>query len=148
MDKPPPSSVHRPPSVPQIGDAIGPQLRTPTTEAVRQFAGLDTVGGSQRFLDAAAAGREGLRGPIVPGAMSLTYLGQLLQAWAPEARITLLDVIYRGWVHHNQTLHVQGVVIDIAEEDQELVVECDVYVETPAGERPVAGKAVLRLPRP
>jgi acyl dehydratase len=141
--------VDNPPSsLPQIGDEIGPLLRTPTTEAVRQFVGLNTVEGPQRFLDAAAAGREGLQGPIVPGAMSLTYLGQLLQAWAPEARITLLDVIYRGWVHHNETLHVQGVVIDVTEEGEELLVECDVFVETPAGERPVAGKAVLRFPRP
>ena len=63
----------------EIGDDIGPQERVVNVDQVRRF--LSVRGGTpgpSRFTSDEHAKSEGLAGAIVPGAMNITILSQLL----------------------------------------------------------------------
>lgn len=129
------------------GDRLGPLERVATRETVRDFLGIWNVGEvSSFFTSPEFAGRMGLPGPIVPGPLCTVYMAQLLTTWAETAWIRKLDLVFRQPVPQHVTLRVVGVVTDKHEGDGERLVECDLSLETPRGDRLVAGKAVVLLP--
>ena len=97
----------------EIGDDIGPQERVVDVDQVRRFL---SVRGStpvdSRFTSDAHAKSEGLAGAIVPGAMNITILSQLLTGWADTVRLRKLDVVFRGMVPHNRPLTLSGIITD------------------------------------
>ncbi len=130
-----------------IGDDIGPQERVVDVEQVRRF--LSVRGGTpgvSRFTDDDYAKSEGLDGAIVPGAMNITILSQLLTGWAETARLRKLDVVFRGMVPHNKPLTLSGIITDKDVIDGEPRIECDVFLQNEEGTRLVIGNAVVTLP--
>ena len=131
----------------EIGDELGPQERTVTTDSVREFEtalGRDTQPGY--FTDPKVAKRQGLPDVIVPGPMSMALMNQLLSNWAAGGWVKKLDVVFRQTVPQNRLLRVRGVVTDKNHVDGESRVECDVYVESEEGDRLVGGQAIILLP--
>lgn len=131
----------------EIGDSIGPLERTVTTEQVREFLGIwRRERNDARFIDAEAARREGLPGPMVPGAINMALLSQLITSWSPWARLKKLDVVFRQVVLHNTPLLVTGLVTDKDVVDGERLLYCDVFIQDAQGGRLVIGQATVSLP--
>lgn len=134
----------------EVGDEIGPLIKSPDLEQVKTFLNVWMSGGSQmagRFTDPEIAAKEGLPGPILPGSMTQSYLAQLLTDWmGPAGQLRSLDVNFRRPVLHEKGLKCMGLVTDKHEEDGHTVVHLDVMIVDPRGDRPVQGVAELVLP--
>ncbi len=131
----------------EIGEEIGPLEKVITDEQVLLFVQVWGRGNRpSRFTDPEVAKKEGLPGTIVPGAMNMAFLSQLLTDWSPNVTLKKLDVVIRQSVLHNSPYHLKGIVTDKSIVDGESRLEVDVFLESPEGERPVGGKAVITLP--
>ena len=131
----------------EIGDDIGPVERVVSTEQVREFVKVwGAESGPSRFTDQEIARSEGLPGPIVPGAMNMAMMSQILTGWSPGVALKKLDVVFRQVVPHNAPLRLQGVVTDKRVVDGEPRIECDVFMENAEGSRLVIGRATAALP--
>jgi acyl dehydratase len=132
----------------EIGDDIGPVERTVTGEQVREFVGIWVPGrDTSRFTQEETAREHGQPAPIVPGAMSMAVVSQLLTGWSSTVTLRKLDVIFRQMVLHNTPLSVGGVVTDKRLTDGNPEVECDVFIDDVQGNRLVMGQALVTLPR-
>ena len=131
----------------EIGDVIGPVERVVTGEQVSQFLQIRRPrGGDNRFTDAHAARRDGLPGPMVPGALTMAALSRLITDWSPTVRLRRLDVVFRQVVMHNRRLRLRGVVTDKSVVDEEALIECDLLVENEEGSVLTTGRATFSLP--
>ena len=130
-----------------FGDDIGPVERVVDVEQVRRFMSVrGGTPGDSRFTSDEYAKKEGLSGAIVPGAMNITILSQLLTGWADTVRLRKLDVVFRGMVPHNQPLTLSGIITDKDIVDGEPRLECDVFMQNAEGTRLVIGNAIVILP--
>jgi hypothetical protein len=122
-----------------------------TLEDVTGFLGAwtgRTGGGGSRFTDASVAQREGFgQRPIVPGRMGLAYIARAILEWLPEGRIDKLDIVFRSPTFQGVKHQVGGVVTGKSEDDSQVTLELDVYLEREDGERPHRGAAVVVLPK-
>ncbi len=131
----------------EMGDEVGPIERTVTTDRVREFVQVwGARPGPSRFTDPDAAKAEGLPGAIVPGAMSMALMSQIITGWSPSMVLRKLDVVFRQMVSHNAPLTLQGIVTDKGVVDGQPQLECDVFMEDAEGTRLVIGKATVTLP--
>ena len=129
----------------ELGDELDPVDKVATDQSVADFCVAWGSPGAPRFTDHEASKKDGLPGAIVPGIMSMAYMAQFLSHWAEGGLVKKLDVVFRQPVPH-EPLRLVGVVTDMNQVDGENQVECDVYIETPDGNRLVGGKATLVLP--
>ncbi|MEX2236554.1 MAG: hypothetical protein WEB00_03320 [Dehalococcoidia bacterium] len=133
-----------------LGDELPPVEMTVTTEEVMAFLhvwhGRRRNAFTSRFSDPEIAKKEGLRGAMVPGAMTMSLTGKLITNWAGPEAFHQLDVVFRGNIIHNDHLTFGGVITDKEMRDGQPWLEVDVYAEDEAGNRPVTGKAVVLLP--
>ncbi len=130
-----------------LGDEIGPVPRVVTGEQVLEFVTVsrDEVGPS-RFTSAEVAKSEGLPNPIVPGAMNIAIVSQLITGWSPTVTLRKLDCVFRGLVPHNKPLTLKGLVTDKDIVDGTPRLECDVTLENEEGTPLVIGKATVIVP--
>jgi acyl dehydratase len=94
-----------------------------------------------RFTDDAAARAEGLPGQITPGNMTLALLARSLVEWLPGARLVRLGTTFRGLALTGATVKVIGTITEKDEAGR--TGECDVWMESPEGDRWVIGTATL-----
>ena len=131
----------------ELGDDIGPVERTITDEQVHAFVQIwGAESGPSRFTSEEVAKGEGLPGMIVPGAMNVGVISQLLTGWSSSVAIKTLDLMFRQMVRHNVPMLLKGIVTDKNVVDGEPQVECDIWMEGPDGTRLVIGKAIVVLP--
>lgn len=130
----------------ELGGEIGPRELVATDEGVADFCRLWGNETPNRFTDQAIAEASGLSGPIVPGVMSMAIMSQALTDWAGPESLKDLDLVFRQPVPHNQPLLISATVTDTRQENGENLVECDLMMTGPAGERYVGGTALLSLP--
>ena len=131
----------------EVGDDLGPVERTITDEQVQAFVEIwGAESGPSRFTSEEVAKGEGLPGMIVPGAMNVGVLSQLLTGWSSSVSLKMLDLMFRQMVRHNVPMELKGIVTDKNVVDGEPQVECDVWMEGPDGTRLVMGKAIVVLP--
>jgi len=97
-----------------------------------------------RFTDDEGAKKEGLPGMIAPGNMTLALLARELLAWAPGGRVLRLGTTFRGLALAGTPITLLGTVTE--KDDEKRTVECDVWMETPEGDRCVIGTATVALP--
>ncbi len=131
----------------EMGDEVGPIERSVTTDQVREFVQVwGARSGPSRFTDPDEARAEGLPGAIVPGAMNMALMSQIITGWSPSVVLRKLDVVFRQTVPHNTALRLQGIVTDKGVVDGQPQLECDVFMEDAEGTRLVIGKATVTLP--
>ena len=130
----------------ELGSEIGPMELVATAEKVAEFCRLWGNPPPNRFTDPATAAAAGLPGPIIPGVMSMAIMSQALTDWAGPQALKDLDLVFRQPAPHNQPLLISATITDTRQENGENLVECDVMMTGPAGERYVGGTAVLSLP--
>lgn len=118
---------------------------TPDTslDAVRPFA--EAVGwGGGRFDNHEKAKKEGLPGALVPGIMAMGFLTSIIHRWAPVAKVTTIDTVFRAPLIADEICLVNAVVTDIDEDTG--VVELDLTVKNERDETRVFGTALVSLP--
>lgn len=113
-------------------------------ENVRRFVVAAGWNGP-RFTDHEAAKKEGLPGALVPGIMSQGFLIAMIHRWAPEAKIVIIDTIFRAPLIVDQKCNITGTVTDVDEDNSR--VEIDLTVTNEADETRVFGTATVDLPR-
>ena len=125
-----------------VGDAVPETHPDTSLEKVRQFvraSGMDFP----RFTDHDAARREGLPGALVPGIMSQGFLAVMVHAWAPGARIRMLDTVFRNPIVVGTKATCVGAVTDVDEEQGTIDVDLTMVDEN--GVTTVLGTAVVEL---
>ena len=131
----------------EIGDDIGPVQRVVDDSQVAEFVKVWRVQSEpSRFTDPEVARREGLPGPMVPGAMSVAMLSQLVLGWSTTVILKKIDVIFHQVVVHDVALTLKGAVTDKGVVDGEPQLECDLTIEDSEGATLVIGKATVALP--
>ena len=130
-----------------LGDEVGPVHRVVTDDQVIEFTqvrGRETR--PSRFTSREKALSEGLPEAIVPGAMNIAIMSQLITGWSPSVTLRKLDVVFRSPVLHNRTLTLRGMITDKGIVDGDPRIECDVTMENEEGTPHVIGKATVSLP--
>jgi len=131
----------------ELGDDLGPVERTVTDEQVQAFVEIwGAESGPSRFTSEQVAIDEGLPGAIVPGAMSIGILSQVITGWSSNVTLRTLDLMFRQMVRHDVAYQLKGIVTDKDVVDGQPQIECDVWMEGPDATRLVIGKAVVTLP--
>jgi acyl dehydratase len=127
-----------------LGEEIEKITRTITLDEVRQFMG--NMGYLHpRFFDKERGKKEGHGGLVMPGPLSATLLCQLITSRFSFDALKKISVDVKGTVRPDEPITCGGMVINKYREGDENLVECDLYIETPHGERPVKGRAILKL---
>ncbi len=86
--------------------------------------------------DAAYSRSQGLPGPVVDGQMLGAFLAQMVQQWAgPRSFLQSLSFQNRGMVHPGDTLTCGGRVANVQRDVENLLVECDLWLDNQKGER-------------
>ena len=130
-----------------LGDEVGPVERIVSDDQVIEFTQVwGREEGPTRFTSREKAQSEGLPEAIVPGAMNIAIMSQLITAWSPTVRLVKLDVVFRSPVLHNSPLTLRGMITDKDMVDGEPQIECDVTMENKEGTPHVIGKATVSLP--
>ena len=129
----------------ELGDEIGPVEKIATDEGVANFCDVWGAPTPNRFTDAETAAKSGMPGTIVPGIMTMAMMAQLLTDWGGPGSIIDLDLVFRQPVPHNRPLTLAATITDLREEADENLVECDILMTGPEGERYVGGKAIVVL---
>ena len=130
-----------------LGDEVGPVERIVSDDQVIEFTQVwGREEGPTRFTSREKAQSEGLPEAIVPGAMNIAIMSQLITAWSPTVRLVKLDVVFRSPVLHNRPLTLRGMITDKDIVDGEPQIECDVTMENEEGTPHVIGKATVSLP--
>ena len=97
----------------ELGDDIGPVERTITDEQVQAFVQIwGAESGPSRFTSEEVAKGEGLPGMIVPGAMNVGVISQLLTGWSSSVVLKTLDLMFRQMVRHDVPILLKGIVTD------------------------------------
>ena len=131
-----------------LGDEVGPIERIVTDDQVIEFTQVwGREEGPTRFTSPEKARSEGLPEAIVPGAMNIAIMSQLITGWAPGVRLVNLDVVFRSPVLHNRPLTLKGMITDKDVVDGDPRVECDITMENEEGTPHVIGKAIVSLPQ-
>jgi hypothetical protein len=131
----------------ELGDEIGPVSREVTDEQVRQFVRIwGREGRPSRFTSPDVARSEGLPNAIVPGAMNIALMSQIITGWSSNVALRKLDVVFRGVVPHHRPLTLKGLVTDKALVDGVPQIEVDIVMENEEGTPLVIGKATVSVP--
>ena len=131
----------------ELGDDIGPVTKIVNDEQVVEFVALrDPNPSPSRFTSEEAAKAEGLPGAIVPGAMNIALMSQILTGWSPSVCMKKIDVVFRQMVPHNQPLLLSGTITDKDESGDTTDLECDIVMENSEGVKLVIGHAQFALP--
>ena len=130
-----------------IGDEIGPVTRSVSDEEVVQFVLIrEKKVTPSRFTSKEFANSEGLDEAIVPGAMNIALMSQVLTNWSETVCLLKIDVVFRGTVPHNKDLNFSGIITDKDETGESTKLECDVVMENSDGVKLVIGTGIIALP--
>lgn len=127
-----------------VGDDLHRLQITLSSEQVRGYALAARMPGG-RFESDEAAKRDGLPGQIVPGNLSIALFSRLIAESVPGGRLERMNATFRRIVRPGQPLSIHGVVTERREEGDGVLLECDLVLEGPEGERGVTGTATVRI---
>lgn len=128
------------------GMELPPLVKNPTTRQLVQYAGASGDFYEIHYDKDFALGN-GLEGVILHGALKSAFLGQLLTDWAgPLGDLKRLSCQYRGMDYPGQPVTAKGTVTRKYREGGQHLVDCDIWLENPAGEATTPGSATVALP--
>ena len=132
----------------ELGDELGPIYRSISPQDVDQFVSVWGQGKNDtRFTAKEIALEEGLSAAIVPGAMSIALLSQLLTGWSSNVTVRKLDVIFRQTMAHNEPLALRGLVTDKDPNSNGPTIKCDIFIENTAMVKLIIGTATISISR-
>ena len=121
-------------------------VKHPTTQQLVMYAGASGDFYAIHY-DQEYARSIGLPNVILHGALKNAFLGQLITDWIGEdGTLKKLSVQYRGMDVPGRPLYCRGVVTRKYIEDDQSLVECDVWIDNSDGARTTSGSALVTLP--
>jgi acyl dehydratase len=129
------------------GSDIPTLEKTPTTRTLVMWAGA-SGDFFELHYDKEFAKTMGFPNVLVHGRLEAAYLTQLLTDWVGEqGEIKKMSVQYRGNAFPGEKLLCKGKVTKKYSKDGENLVELEIWVENPAGQKITPGTAVVALPK-
>ena len=128
----------------EVGSEIPPLVKRTTRRQLVQWAGASGDFYEIHYnKDFALA--SGLPDVILHGRLKAAYLGQMLTDWIGlEGIVKKYNVRYRGMDFPDQDLTCKGKVTKKYAQDNEYLIELDIWTENPKGEKTITGSAVVR----
>lgn len=128
------------------GQEIPTLEKTPTTRTLVQWAGA-SGDFFELHYDKDFAKSMGYPNVLVHGRLEAAYLTQLLTDWIGEKGVLKkMSVQYRGNAFPGQKLLCKGKVTKKYRKDGENLVELEIFVENPEGQKITPGSAIVALP--
>ena len=129
------------------GQDIPTLEKTPTARTLVQWAGA-SGDFFELHYDKEFAKTMGYPNVLVHGRLEAAYLTQLLTDWAGEKGVVKkMSVQYRGNAFPGQKLLIKGKVTKKYQKDNENIVELEIFVENPEGQKITPGSAIVALPK-
>lgn len=141
----------------EVGSEVTPLAKVATTQMLVRWAGASGDFNPLHYEDTFAA-NQGVGGPIVHGALKRAWLGHLMTDWiGDEGFLKKLSCQYRGMDYprkmasmmspaEGETWWCKGTVTNKYVEDDQHIVECEIWVENAKGEKTTPGAATVILP--
>jgi acyl dehydratase len=120
--------------------------KQPTTRQLVRYAGASGDFYEIHYDKDFAQGNN-LPGPILHGALKNAFLAQIVTDWMGDSgALKKLTCQYRGMDVPGDTITGKGTVVRKYEEGGQHLVDCEVWLENPKGERTTPGTARVALP--
>jgi len=130
----------------EVGQEIPRLVKHPTTRQLVKWAGA-SGDFYEIHYDKDFAQATGLKGDIVHGWLTFSFLGQMLTDWmGPQGWIKKFGVSYRGMNVPGEDIICRGKVTKKHVQDGEHLVELEIWAEKARGEKNTPGNAVVSLP--
>ena len=129
-----------------VGTEVTPLVKNPTPQQLVKWAGA-----SEDFYpihyDKDFAVAQGLPGVIVHGRLRGAFLIQMLTDWIGDAgAVRKMSIRQRGMDYPGQNLVCKGKVTNKHVENDDHLVECEIWTENEKGEKTTLGTARVMLP--
>ncbi len=120
--------------------------KNPTTQQLVKYAGA-SGDYYQIHYDKDFAQGNGLDGVILHGALKNAFLGHLMTSWmGPAGRLKRLSCQYRGMDFPDKRILAKGTVTRRYQAEGESLVDCEIWLENPEGQKTTPGTATVALP--
>tara|TARA_A100001037_G_C15154015_1_gene642305 strand:- start:77 stop:505 length:429 start_codon:yes stop_codon:yes gene_type:complete len=130
----------------QQGDELPTLEKNPTTRQLVMYAGA-SGDYYEIHYDKDYALNNNLPGPILHGALKNAFLGQLITEWiSPLGVLKKLSCQYRGMDVPGDTILGKGVITNKYILDGSHLIDCEIWLENPKGEKTTPGTATVELP--
>ncbi len=128
------------------GSEITPLVKNPTPMQLVKFAGASEDFNPIHY-DKDKAAADGLPGTIVHGRLKNAFLIQVLTDWiGDEGFLKKIAIQHRGMDLPGSPIVCKGTVIRKSTENDENLVDCEVWTENSKGEKTAPATATVRLP--
>lgn len=130
----------------EVGYELRPLEKTPSARQLVKYAGASCDDAEIHYdKDVALANK--LPGVIVHGALKNAFLGQLMTDFAGnEGWLKELSVRYRGIDLPGVKITARGRVTGKRVDGPDHLIECEIWIENPTGEKTTPGSATVILP--
>ena len=130
----------------EVGMELPTLIKKPTTQQLVKWAGASDDYYEIHY-DRDFAQSTGLPGIIVHGRLKSSFLAQLLTDWIGDGgTVKKVSVQHRGMDFPEGQITCRGKVTKKYDQDEEHVVECEIWTENPKGEKTAPGSAIVALP--
>lgn len=130
----------------QIGQAVPQLVKHPTRRQLVMWASASEEYYEVHYDDNFARSMS-FPGVIVHGMLMISFLGQMITDWIGDwGTLKKLSTSNRTIAVPNQDLTCKGNVTQKYTQNGENFVQCDIWLETEQGEKPVVGSALFTLP--
>jgi acyl dehydratase len=96
-------------------------------------------------IDLDFARRAGMTDVFAHGMLSMAYLGRLLTAWVPQARLRQFSARFAGITHLQNEVRCTGRVTEVFERDGERLARVELQTANQHGELKMLGEALVAL---
>jgi acyl dehydratase len=128
------------------GMELPPLVKNPTTQQLVRYAGASGDFYQIHYDKDFAQGNQ-LEGVILHGALKNAFLGQFMTGWmGPLGALKRLACQYRGMDFPGNAITAKGKVLRTYQADGQNLVDCEIWLENPEGQRTTPGSATIALP--
>ena len=128
------------------GMELPPLVKNPTTQQLVRYAGASGDYYQIHYDKDFAQGNQ-LEGVILHGALKNAFLGQFMTGWmGPLGALKRLACQYRGMDFPGNAITAKGRVLRTYKSEGQYLVDCEIWLENPEGQRTTPGSATVALP--
>ena len=128
------------------GMEMPPLVKNPTTQQLVRYAGASGDFYQIHYDKDFAQGNQ-LDGVTRHGALKNAFLGQFMTEWmGPLGALKRLACQYRGMDFPGNAITAKGRVLRAYKSEGQNLVDCEIWLENPEGQRTTPGSATVALP--
>ena len=128
-----------------VGHTLPPLTLPPITRTTLALYAGASGDHNPIHIDLDFARRAGMPDVFAQGMLSMAYLGRLLVAWLPQARLRAFSVRFVGITHLQNQVTCTGRVSGIEEAGGERLARVEVRTANQHGETKILGEALVAL---